>query len=678
MDMERALQTFFDESRELLADMERILLELESNPAEDELRNALFRCVHTVKGSAGMFGLHHVVSFTHVVENVLDRLRTEEIQLSQTLANLLLRCRDHISLLVEISEPADAVILEQEGQNLLAELEPFQSLSLVTENNASSATLDSGHTVHWQISVKIAADALRYGMDPLGFIRFLGRLGELQVATDTSAVPNLEKIDPESCWLSFDIDLHTDADKAAIEEAFELGGDLYQVHLKQMEPDHVVAEKTELTATAIAPDTNTDINDKEESAKAGRRKQPVQHFRVQADKLDKLINLVGELVIASASVSLNAEQSEDSVSRESAAILNLLVEEIRNSSLDLRMVAIGETFQRFQRVVRDVSTELDKDIRLQISGADTELDKTVVEKIGDPLTHLVRNACDHGIELPSARTQKGKAAEGHVQLNAYHESGAIVIEVNDDGNGLSREKILAKAVDKELVRADDNLSDNEIFNLIFQPGFSTVDQVTNLSGRGVGMDVVKRNIEALRGTVEVISPGILGGTTFRIRLPLTLAIIDGFLARVGDAIYVVPLEMVVECTELPTSVRNNKADSEDHYINLRDEVLPLVRLRNHFNLPESKGRRQNIIVVRHGNQKAGLVVDDLLGEQQTVIKPLSGIFSHLKGLSGSTILGSGQVSLILDVPALLQQVSLREDLANCSKNQTVRSRLTAS
>jgi two-component system, chemotaxis family, sensor kinase CheA len=305
-----------------------------------------------------------------------------------------------------------------------------------------------------------------------------------------------------------------------------------------------------------------------------------------------------------------------------------------------------------------VSSELGKDIELIITGADTELDKTVVEKIADPLTHLVRNACDHGVEMPAARAEKGKPARGRVHLNAYHESGAIVIEVSDDGSGLNRDRILAKAEERELIKPEVTLTDQEVFNLIFEPGFSTVEQVTNLSGRGVGMDVVRRNIEGLRGMVELVSPGIVGGTTFRIRLPLTLAIIDGFLARVGDATYVVPLEMVVECTEL--SAEQQKISADQDYINLRQEVLPLIRLREQFSVIGDVRRRQNIIVVRHGGQKAGLIVDELLGEHQTVIKPLSGIFAHLKGLSGSTILGSGQVALILDVPALISQISFRE------------------
>ncbi|WP_236040264.1 chemotaxis protein CheA [Marinobacter nauticus] len=662
MNLDAAFQTFLEESRELLTDMEQILLDLESQPAEIELQNALFRCVHTVKGSAGMFGLDHVVTFTHVVENVLDRLRAGEVDLSRELANILLRCRDHISVLVEIPEHAEASGLEAPGNVLLAELEPYHSLSDETAEAASENAFGTAGRRLWRIRLTVHEDALRHGMDPLSFIRFLATLGEIErVNTHAGQLPPLDTFDPETCYLAFEVLLNTASSRTEIKDVFEFAGDLFEILVEAQDtndsPDQVT---TDLTSSE---DQHPDIEsspspDEPAESQQERRKKPVQHLRIQADKLDNLINLVGELVIASATVSLDAERTGDASARETAANLNLLVEEIRDSSLDLRMVPIGETFQRFQRVVRDVSTELGKDIDLVITGAETELDKTVVEKIADPLTHLVRNACDHGVELPDIRLAKGKSTRGTVHLNAYHESGAVVIEVGDDGSGLDRDRLLTKAVEKGLVKPDVTLSDREVFNLIFEPGFSTVEKVTNLSGRGVGMDVVRRNIEALRGMVELESPGVAGGTTFRIRLPLTLAIIDGFLASVGDATYVVPLEMVVECTEL--SVEQQALSAGQDYIDLRNEVLPLIRLRDQFCVPGKPGRRQNIIVVRHAGRKAGLIVDDLLGEHQTVIKPLNGIFSHLKGLSGSTILGSGQVALILDVQALISQICLRE------------------
>jgi two-component system chemotaxis sensor kinase CheA len=391
----------------------------------------------------------------------------------------------------------------------------------------------------------------------------------------------------------------------------------------------------------------------EKQAKNRDRKKSGRALRVDADKLDMLINLVGELVISGATTSLLAQRLADEQLLESVSQMGRLVEEIRDNALTLRMVQIGETFSRFQRVVRDVSKELGKDIRLEISGAESELDKTVVEKIGDPLMHLVRNAMDHGIESAEERRAAGKPEYGTLSLNAFHDSGSIVIEVSDDGKGLSKEKILAKAMEKGLIESGQNLTDKEIYRLIFEAGFSTAEQVTNLSGRGVGMDVVRRNIESLRGSVDVDSnPG--KGSTVSIRLPLTLAIIDGFLVGVGDSSYVVPLDMVIECIELEDEERKQVSEG---FINLRGEVLPFLRLRDLFDEEDSKATRESIVVVQYGTQRAGFVVDELLGEFQTVIKPMGKILQGVKGVSGTTILGSGDVAVILDVHSLVQRAT---------------------
>jgi two-component system chemotaxis sensor kinase CheA len=334
-------------------------------------------------------------------------------------------------------------------------------------------------------------------------------------------------------------------------------------------------------------------------------------------------------------------------------VLLRLVEDIRDSALQLRMVQIGETFNRFNRVVRDSSREMGKAIELVITGAETELDKSVVEKLGDPLMHLVRNAIDHGIESAALRAARGKPENGTVQLNAYHDSGNIIIEVIDDGGGLPREKIRQKAIDKGLIDGAATLSEHEVINLIFEAGFSTADRVTNISGRGVGMDVVRRNIQSLRGSVEVAT--VDGeGSTFTIRLPLTLAIIDGFLTGVGKASYVVPLDSVVECIELADVPENR------NYLNLRGEVLPFVRLRELFGIHGAAPSRQNVVIVQYAGEKAGLVVDALLGEFQTVIKPLGVLFKNIRGIGGSTILGTGDVALILDVPALVSRAGAVE------------------
>jgi len=714
--MDSALQTFIEESAELLQQMEDALLRLETEPDNQEIIDAMFRAAHTIKGSAGLFALDEIVAFTHVVESVLDRVRDHALPITSALIAVLLPCRDHIGVLV--NAPAGAPLdadTRTTGNALLANLQEF----LADDAPAAAQSVVPHETpVHssgggevgadtWHISLRFGPDVLRNGMDPLSFIRYLGKLGELaSVTTLCDAMPDAAAMDAESCYLGFEIDLKSGASKAEIESAFDFVRDDAIIHI--LPPHSEMARYVELIRTlpedekrlgdilvASGALTQLELEQGLSAQAAGAAKQPpeikpigdilvdrnmvqreivdsaldkqkqvkehkVQEsrlVRVQADKLDSLINLVGELVIAGAGATMLAQRNGDGALIEANSLISRLVEEIRDGALQLRMVQVGETFNRFQRVVRDVSRELGKDIELVITGAETELDKTVVEKIGDPLTHLVRNSMDHGIESAEQRLAAGKPAKGKLMLNAYHDSGSIVIEVGDDGGGLNRDRILQKALERGIVSPNANLSDREIYNLIFEAGFSTAEQVSNLSGRGVGMDVVRRNIEALRGTVELDStPG--EGTTVRIRLPLTLAIIDGFLVGVGDSAYVVPLEMVLECVEL--SDLDRQALENRAYVNLRGEVLPFVRLHDHFEIAGNGARRENIVVVQYGGHKAGLVVDQLMGEFQTVIKPLGKMFSRVKGISGSTILGTGEVALILDVPSLIQQAAERE------------------
>jgi two-component system chemotaxis sensor kinase CheA len=402
---------------------------------------------------------------------------------------------------------------------------------------------------------------------------------------------------------------------------------------------------------AVQDELVTAALEKQDLAKKNRAIEN-NFVRVRADKLDELITLVGELVIASAGTALAARRGADTDTIEAASTMAQMVEEVRDRALKLRMVPIGETFTRFTRLARDLGKELGKEIELALTGTETELDKSMVEKIADPLLHLVRNAIDHGIEPAGLRRERGKPAAGRLQLNAYHDSGSIVIEVSDDGGGLDRKRILERAVERGMVAAGHTPGDEEIHRLIMQSGFSTARTVSNISGRGVGMDVVRRNIESLRGTLSIDSAEGQG-TTFTMRLPLTLAIIEGFLVGVDKSSYVVPLEMVVECLEL--SAEDRQGIRESGYINLRGEVLPLLRLREVFEVQGDAGKRENIVVVNYAGQRAGFVVDTLLGEFQTVIKPLGRLFERLSGISGSTILGNGEVALILDVQALVQR-----------------------
>jgi len=682
INLDQAQQTFIVEARELLQAMEESLLQLESEPGDQDAIGAVFRAAHTIKGSAGLFGLTPIVSFTHIVEDVLDRLREGSVSVSAELIAVLLKSGDHMLELIDVvasrGEQLQPPALEREVA-LRQALQVFQAPASAGAADSTSASVvsddEQSAEVLWHISLRFGVDVFRNGMDPLSFLRYLNTLGQMvQVTTVTDSIPALEAWDPESCHLGFEIDFRSAAGHAAINEVFDFVREDCAVEITPVNetPDHLEPTGTELVsqpehsplvasgellgdqrAVPRTPATATATVVERPSSASEQKNKDGRYVRVNADKLDELINLVGELVIASAGASLLAKSCDNDPLQEASSTVSGLVEQILDGALHLRMIPIGDTFNRFRRVVRDVSQELGKDIDLIINGAETELDKTVVEKIGDPLMHLLRNSMDHGIESAEARRAAGKPAKGHLSLNAYHDSGSIVIEIADDGAGLNRERILDKAQQRGLVAAGASLTDQEIYNLIFEPGFSTAEAVTNLSGRGVGMDVVKRNITLLRGTVDLDSqPG--QGTIVRIRLPLTLAIINGFLVGIDQSTYVIPLDMVQECIELDEHNRQLTRDSG--YLDLRGEVLPLVYLRDHFNHEGPAARRQNVVVVRYAEHKAGLVVDDLLGEFQTVIKPLGKLFGALRGISGSTILGSGAVALILDIPALLNQI----------------------
>ena len=714
--MDEIQQAFVVEGRELLQMMEDNLLQMEDSGGNTEIINAIFRAAHTIKGGAGVIECQFIVEFTHVLENVLDEMRAGTITADLSLIQVLLSSADQLGMLLTCvennSEPDDEInkvsaVLREKLQDYLGK--PAVSHDVVlSEATVHASGGGQMETDNWHISLRFGPDVLRKGMDPASFLRYLGEFGQIvHLTTLPDAMPEASEMDAESCYLGFEISYQSNADKAKIENVFAFVSDDCLVHiwpphskladfirsietlpedpmrmgeilvmcgaLTQNELDIALNHQADRVDDGIVEPpkigdvlVNQGVITAElveaavvkQSKVQDKKNQESQLIRVQASKLDQLIDLVGEMVIASAGANMQARKSGEIALVESTSVISMLVEQIRDSALQLRMVQIGETFNRFQRVVRDTSRELGKDIELVISGSDAELDKSVVEKLGDPLMHLVRNALDHGIESTEVRLAKGKPAKGTLRLNAYHESGGIAIEIIDDGAGMNREKILAKARERELIGVNGQLSDSEIYALIFEPGFSTAEKITNISGRGVGLDVVKRNIASLRGSIEVESREGLG-STFRIRLPLTLAIIDGFLVGVGRASYVIPLGTVVECIEL---TEQDRADTRSRqYINLRGEVLPFVRLREQFEVTDGGGKRENIVVVQHAGQKIGLVVDELMGEFQTVIKPLGAIFKHIKGIGGSTILGSGDVALILDVQSLVALTTAQQN-----------------
>lgn len=705
---EKTRQIFYSESRDLLQQFEDTLLGLDLQAVDESTVNDLFRAMHTIKGSAGLLGFERVVGFAHQVESLLDRLRRRELSCDRELVNLLLECQDHALALIQQQQEGagETAPHEEREQRLLVRLEavaPEAEPARVpppraTPNEISLRSESSGLLPDcWTISARFSEGILESGLDPLAMLDYLSTLGDLvHVALTARDVPPLGQLDPLKCHLGFDVALRTAADRSAIEGVFEFVRHDGQIriippaskHAEYLEAIHSLPEgdcrlgeilvqvgaitRQELRAALLEQHRVLVEDDGKEAPRLGevlvgagtvaedlvraavdrqgRDKKTVGagFIRVPADKLDKLIGLVGELVVAGAGTNLLATTERNTAFMEATSFMQRLVEDIRSSALSLRMVQIGESFNRFNRVVWDMSQELGKSIRLEIEGAETELDKTVVEKLGDPLMHIVRNAMDHGIELPEVRAGLGKPEQATVKLAAYHDSGSIVVEVSDDGMGIDVQRVRRKAIERGMLGEDDHPSRQELLNLVFEPGFSTAARVSDLSGRGVGMDVVRQNIEALRGTVD-LDTREREGTTVRIRVPLTLAIIDGFLVGVGRSRFVVPLDVVAACIELTPEQQATDSNS----LNLRGEVLPFVRLRQTFGLPPSTSSRQSVVVVRHGGTRAGLVVDTLLGELQTVIKPLSTIFGHLPGIAGSSVLGGGEVALIIDVPTLV-------------------------
>ena len=692
IDMQAAVNAFLQEGRELAMELEGGLLQLEQghDPNDRDLINAMFRAAHTIKGSAGIVGIESLTRFTHDVESLLDRVRSGELQLERVMITRLLNCCDHINHLLDLAEQGDpqGSASSGRGQTLLQALQeglPEAGRPAVAAGATAvpSPHADPATTQGFQLWAVFGKDCLRHGMDPASALCYLAEKVRIeQSILLSSRVPDLAHLDPEDCWMALAMKASTGTE-ADVRDAFEFfregtvlvcaapatdetnlreqmtplrelfGG---QAPLPWLEagllmPSQWAAEE------AVAPMVSTPVSTAvvEDGAPAkGNTKAPAaagsRFVRVPAERLDELIVQVGELVIASASVDVLARETRHTRLQEAVGALMQLIDGIQSGALQLRMVPIGETFSRFQRVVRDVSQELGKKIALDIQGADTELDKAMVERIGDPLMHLVRNAMDHGLESPAERVAAGKPEQGTLRLRAFHDSGSVVVEVSDDGRGLNRERIVGKAIERGLITTGDGLSDGDVWQLIFEPGFSTAEQVTKLSGRGVGMDVVKRSIESLRGTISLqSSPG--QGTVMQMRLPLTLAILDGFMVGVGSARFILPLDLVVECIELPDDAM---IPARPKYLNLRGEVLPYLCLREVFGIEGTPTRRPSVVVTRCGDLKTGVLVDNLHGEIQTVIKPMTGIFQRLRGLSGTSILGSGDIALILDIPHMVQ------------------------
>ena len=719
IDLTQFHDAFYEESGEAIGQMENALLRLASGSPEPELINTIFRVAHSIKGGAATFGFAEITSFTHTLETLLDELRGNRILVTTGLSDLLLRSVDLMREMLraqQVKEPIDmqrVADLQFDLELAAAQKRPPAATPAAggvgtaspvpaATAQAALAVQDSGQGGSYRIIFRPFLHLLARGNDPLRMFRELRELGELQVTADLSTMPSFDELDPENCYLAWQLELHTDAPRQSIIEVFDWAeGDCeLRVETIVAQPpletaagakENPVAAST-LAAVPVASDTGPSGTGPADSAVAaavtataasgGRSAEPrvvrqadtgksseshkaneAGSIRVSVEKIDDLMNSVGELVITQSMLGQFSALLEDGAGerlRVGLAQLERNVRELQESVMRVRMVPISFVFSRFPRMVRDLSQRLNKQVELKMTGSDTELDKTVLEKIGDPLVHLVRNSIDHGIEVPEQRVAAGKDPCGVVHMHAYHRGSTIVVEVTDDGGGLRRDRILAKARERGVFGAQEQPTDAEIFDQIFVAGLSTQDQASDVSGRGVGMDVVKRNVEELGGSIEV-SSNEGRGSRFTITLPLTLAIVDGQTVAVGDENYIVPLTAIIESLQMRTAAVSHVV-GRGEVLTFRGEYLPVLRLQKHFGTHPTRDAESNdglIMVVEGDGRRVGLCVDELLGQQQVVVKTLEANYGHIEGIAGATILGDGSVALILDVASLTRAVTVR-------------------
>ena len=683
-------QAFRDEASELLTELESSLLELEETPDDMELIGRVFRAMHTIKGSGAMFGFDAIAAFTHDVETVFDLVRNGRLAVSKDLVNLSLAARDQIKAMLE-----DA---GEEGGDAARRAEILAGFKALVPASAEGAPASQplpeaaepavAALVTYRLRFAPLLEIFLSGTNPINLLNELRELGNCAVVAQNSVIPPLEAMDPEHCYVRWDVVLTTGAGANAIRDVFIFAEDQCELKLDIIDEEgrfdgvvdykklgFILMERGEITheemmavlarqkrfgqlaveAGLVSPDQVESALVEQRHVKVVRQERQgqdaVSSIRVPAERLDQLVDLVGELVTVQARLSQLAIADEEEVVVAVAEEVERLTAELRDNVLNIRMLPIGTAFGKFRRLVRDLAGELGKEIEMTTAGEETELDKTVIERLNDPLVHLIRNSIDHGIESPAAREAAGKPRQGTLHLSAVHSGDSVLITIADDGGGLDREAIRAKAVEKGLIQASAELSDKEIFSQIFAPGFSTARQITSVSGRGVGMDVVKRAIDALRGSIEIASrPG--AGTTITVRIPLTLAIIESLLVKVGDDRFVIPLNIVDECVELTRAAE--AAAHGRQMADVRGHVVPYIPLREKFAMAGEPPEIQQIVITEVEGRRVGFVVDHVIGEHQTVIKSLGRIYKNVEGVSGATILGDGAVALILDVNQIIR------------------------
>ena len=702
-------QTFLEEARDILVELEAALLELNENRGDPELVGRAFRALHTIKGSGAMFGFDRLAAFTHNLENAFDEVRNGKLQVGEELINLSLGAIDQIkAMLDEASGGAAAdraaaeAILAKVARLTAAgrkeeEKERGGGVAVSAEAPASPAAASSPER-QWRLHFAPAADLMRTGANPLLILRELAQMGRLQVKASLAALPPLAELDPERCYMAWDGVLVTSAPQETISDVFIFVMDSCELLIEPMIKPAEGAAQADPAAEPKADEPSPQqrgparipgAEAKLAAAEGGAAEKPkyppwgrratdtpdnASSIRVPAAKLDEFVNLIGELVTVQARLGQIATANSDTEVAAVSEEIERLTTSLRESSINIRMLPLRGTFERFRRLVHDLCRDLHKEVDLTIEGAETELDKSVIDKLGDPLMHLIRNSMDHGIETAEHRAAAGKRPVASIRLSARYSGASVLISVIDDGAGINTQAVRNRAVEKGLISAEAQLSESEIYSLIFAPGFSTAQKITDVSGRGVGMDVVKRSVEALRGNIDVASKAG-EGTAITLRLPLTLAIIDGLLVRVGAAYFVLPLASSLECIEL------SRADIEKangkHVADVRGELIPYIRIREHFAIQGEMPEREQIMITETEDGRYGLVVDQVLGDHQTVIKNLGRVFRQVQEISGATILGDGSVALIIDPHRLIRDAVQSTTLALGAGGEGTAARLKA-
>lgn len=674
-------EVFRQEASELFEVLEGALLDLGQCPDDRELVDSAFRALHTIKGSGAMFGFDKVASFTHEFETAFDRVRKGEIKPTHELISVALAAKDYIRALIEDPQSTDDIIGEAILDDLKRFVFPDQTATPAAEIAAAPplAPIESKQA-GWHLYLEFESHILRNGSNPLDLLEDLCKLGPCFVVPVTDGIPFLDEMEPEDCYLKWDVKLHAACDKNAIDDVFMFVQDEMKLTLSplqqteapapvplfQLLDEEPVAETPAPVVEAVAapvvepsvakaePKSDVKLDVKTEAkpepkVEAKREERGIATVRVQAERLDELMDRVGELVIAQARLTQLAASGSDLSIKMIAEEIERLASSLRDTTMGARMVPIGSLFGRFRRLVHDLSRDLSKPVEFVTTGEDTELDKTMIECLADPLVHLIRNAIDHGIEDTATRAANGKTEQGRIELAAVHSGAQVLVTVKDNGGGLNTARIRAKAEEQGLIAAGAVLTDHEIHQFLFHPGFSTAQTISALSGRGVGMDVVKRTIENMRGSIDLSTrPG--QGTTVTLRLPLTLAIIEGLLIRVGEGRYIIPLSAVEECIELTAEDERSRGRN---FLNVRGNLVPFLRLREIMSSQGTPDRHQKTIIISTGETHVGLVADQIIGNHQTVIKSLSKLHSDVTIFSGATILGDGTAALILDVAQLV-------------------------